>query len=196
MIMEVVKNDSELTDDNLQPKGCRIGCLSMLGIFTVILLLVLIGSSPRNYMTFQKYRPDKKDNIIEQETGIAFPPFKLVDKDIYDDGIISGMFSYNGELEFYEVPGDEFYHKLDSLCDLGIITGKARHENRKAWKHYGNTYGSQVHELYEFKHIIRNMRSENRILTYKIEIEKGQKNWRVKIKEGYKGEFSDSDKEI
>lgn len=82
------------------------------------------------------------------------------------------------------------------LYDLGIITAKARHENRKAWKHYGNTYGSQVHEFYEFKHIIRNRRNENRILTYKIEIEKGQKNWRVRIREGYRGEFSDSDKEF
>ena len=167
----------------------------MLGIFIALLLLILIGSSPRNYMTFQKYRPDKKDNIIENETGIAFPSFKLVDKDIYDDGLFSTL-GYIGFLEFDEVPCDEFYHKLDSLCDLGIITGKARHENRKAWKHYGNTYGSQVHEFYEFKHIIRNRRNENMILTYKIEIEKGQKNWRVRIREGYRGEFSDSDKEF
>ena len=193
--MEEVKNNTELTDDNLLPKGCRIGCFSMLGIFIALLLLILIGSSPRNYMTFQKYRPDKKDNIIENETGIAFPSFKLVDKDIYDDGLFSTL-GYAGDMEFDEVPGDEFYHKLDSLCDLGIITGKARHENRKAWKHYGNTYGSQVHEFYEFKHIIRNRRNENRILTYKIEIEKGQKNWRVRIREGYRGEFSDSDKEF
>lgn len=193
--MEEVKNNTELTDDNLLPKGCWIGCFSMLGIFIALLLLILIGSSPRNYMTFQKYRPDKKDNIIEQETGIAFPSFKLVDKDIYDDGLFSTL-GYIGFLEFDEVPCDEFYHKLDSLCDLGIITGKARHENRKAWKHYGNTYGSQEHEFYEFKHIIRNRRKENRILTYKIEIEKGQKSWRVRIIEGYRGEFSDSDKEF
>lgn len=193
--MEKEKNDPQMTDDHLLPKGCRIGCFSMLGIFIALLLLILIGSSPRNYITFQKYRPDKKDNIIENETGIAFPSFKLVDKDIYDDGLFSTL-GYIGFLEFDEVPCDEFYHKLDSLCDLGIITGKARHENRKAWKHYGNTYGSQVHEFYEFKHIIRNRRNENRILTYKIEIEKGQKSWRVRIREGYRGEFSDSDKEF
>lgn len=65
-------------------------------------------------MTLQKYRPDKKDNIIEQETGIAFPSFKLVDKDIYDDGLFSTL-GYIGFLEFDEVPCDEFYHKLDSL---------------------------------------------------------------------------------
>lgn len=124
MIMDEVKNDSELTDENLLPKGCRIGCFSMLGIFIALLLLILIGSSPRNYMTFQKYRPDKKDNIIENETGIAFPPFKLVDKDIYDDGLFSAL-GYTGNMEFEEVPGDDLYHKLDSLCDLGIITGKA-----------------------------------------------------------------------
>ena len=191
MIMDEVKNDSELTDDNMLPKGCRIGCFSMIGIFTALWLLILIGSSPRNYMTFQKYRPDKNNSIIEQETGIAFPPFRIVGKDIYNDEIISKVFSYNGEMEFDEVPDDGFYHKLDSLCNLGIINGgEARHENRKRWKHFGNTYGSQVHEFYDFKHIIRNRNNENRFISYKIEIEKGEKKWRLRILEGYTGILS------
>ena len=187
--MEEVKNNTELNDDNLLPKGCRIGCLSMLGIFTALLLLILIGSSPSNYMTYMKYRPDKKHNNIEQETGISFPSFKLVKKDVYDDGMLS-RFGYTGFLEFDEVPDDGFYQKLDSLCNLGIITaGEARHENRKVWKHFGNTYGSQVHEFYTFKHVIRNRKNEHRFISYTIEIQKGEKEWRLWMIEGYSGDY-------
>lgn len=74
----------------------------MLGIFIALLLLILIGSSPRNYMTFQKYRPDKKDNIIEQETGIVFPPICIlgviafINSLLYRDSespVLSGLFT-------------------------------------------------------------------------------------------------------
>lgn len=187
--MEDLKHKSERNEDGLPPNGCRTGCLSMLGLSVVFLLLTIIGSSPRNYRTYQKYRPDKKDNIIEEETGIAFPSFSLKSQDIYDDGLFKTL-GYTGKLEFDEIPDDRFYLQLDSLCSLGIIEGKARHENRKQWKHYSTPYNPELPDEYRFKHIIRDRKNENRVIIYRIDLEKGKKDWILHITEGYKDEFS------
>ena len=187
--MEDLKHKSDRNENGLPPNGCRTGCLSMLGLSVVFLLLTIIGSSPRNYRTYQKYRPDKKNNIIEEETGIAFPSFSLKSQDIYDDGLFK-TFGYTGKLEFDEIPNDIFYLQLDSLCSLGITEGKARHENRKQWNHHFTSYNPELPDEYRFKHIIRDRRNANRVIIYRIDLEKGKKDWILHITEGYKGEFS------
>ena len=190
--MDYKTEGSEATNERKATKGCRMGCLSMVVFFTALMFWIAIGLSPNNYLTFRKYRPDKKNNNIEEETGIRFPSFKLLNQKINDNSMI-GVLYYDAELEFDEVPNDGFYQKLDSLCESGIITGPARHENRKRWKCYDVSYNPGLTDEYNFMHVIRNRRNIHRIIVYIIEINKGQKKWRMRIRDGYECYFSETE---
>ena len=86
--MEKKMDGTEVTGERKATKGCRIGCLSMLVLFTALIYWIAIGQSPSNYLTYRKYRPDKKNNNIEEVTGIRFPSFKLLSQKISDNSII------------------------------------------------------------------------------------------------------------
>lgn len=190
--MEYKTEGTEPTGERKATKGCRIGCLSMLVLFTALIYWIAIGQSPSNYLTFRKYRPDKKNNNIEEVTGIRFPSFKLLDQNLVDNSIFGGLY-YNAKLEFNEVPSDVFYQKLDSLCELGIITGPARHENKKRWKCYDVSYNPVLTDEYFFKHVLRDRRNIHRIIVYTITINKGQKEWKMRICDSYEGYYADSE---
>lgn len=190
--MENNMDGSGLNSERKATKGCRIGCLSMIVFFTALIFWISVGQSPSNYLTFRIYRPDRKRNNIEEVTGIGFPSFKVVKRNLYDHSILGGL-CYDVELEFDDVPDDEFYLKLDSLCDLGIITGPARHENRKLWKHYDVSYNPELADDYFFKHILRDRRNIHRIIVYTVELAKGQKTWRIRISDRYEGDYSETE---
>ena len=190
--MEYKMDGTELTGERKATKGCRIGCLSMLVLFTALFYWIAIGQSPSNYLTFRKYRPDKKNNNIEEVTGIRFPSFKLLERNIVDNTIFGGLY-YNAKLEFNEVPSDVFYQQLDSLCELGIITGPARHENKKVWKLYDVSYNPGLTDEYFFKLILRDRRNIHRIIVYTVAINRGQKEWRMRICDSYEGYYSETE---
>ena len=187
---------TEPTGERKATKGCRIGCLSMLAFFTALIYWIAIGQSPSNYLTYRMYRPDKKkNNNIEEVTGIRFPSFKLLSQKISDNSIVGGLY-YDAKLEFDEVPNDGFYQKLDSLCELGVITGPARHENKKRWKLYDVSYNPGLTDEYFFKLILRNRRNIHRIIYYTIAINRGQKEWRMRICDSYEAYYSESELRI
>lgn len=190
--MEKKMDGTEVTGERKATKGCRIGCLSMLVLFTALIYWIAIGQSPSNYLTYRKYRPDKKNNNIEEVTGIIFPSFKLLSQKISDNSIIGGLY-YDAKLEFDEVPNEEFYQKLDSLCELGIITGPARHENKKVWKLYDVSYNPGLTDEYFFKLILRDRRNIHRIIVYTVAINRGQKEWRMRICDSYEGYYSETE---
>lgn len=193
--MEYKMDGTELTGERKATKGCRIGCLSMLVFFTALIYWIAIGQSPNNYLTYRKYRPDKKNNNIEEVTGIRFPSFKLVNQKISDNSIVGGLY-YDGRLEFDEVPDEGFYQKLDSLCTLGVITGPARHENKRRWKCYDVSYNPGLTDQYFFKFVLRDRRNIHRIILYTIEINKGQKEWRMRIRDEYEAYYSETELKI
>lgn len=193
--MEYKMDGTELTGERKATKGCRIGCLSMLVFFTALIYWIAIGQSPNNYLTYRKYRPDKKNNNIEEVTGIRFPSFKLLSQKISDNSIVGGLY-YDAKLEFDEVPNEGFYQKLDSLCELGIITRPARHENKRRWKCYDVSYNPGLTDQYFFKFVLRDRRNIHRIILYTIEINKGQKEWRMRIRDEYEAYYSETELKI
>lgn len=115
--------------------------------------------------------------VLKNITGIELPPFKIVKDTLLGESLFLGDYDRKCEIEFKEIPSENFFLLLDSICTIHYNVHDKSITNESNWNKVtkGDTITYNYYNMWGNSYPAPKGESDDEDRTLSIQITKGRK---------------------